>query len=234
MTIVVPLYREADAVAALAAALRAFVADCARPVDVVLVDDGSDDDTAARLAGALPLDRPPFRLIRHDRNRGLSAALRTGSEAATGALIGWLDADLTYPVDVLAPLADAVEPGGADLALASCHHPKGGIEGVPPWRRWLSRRASTLHRLASGARLCTFTCMVRVQRRELLAATWPTRGGFVGVAEQLHRAIALGARIAEVPAVLHRRRTGRSKIRVGRAARGHLALALDAWRGRLR
>ena len=107
----------------------------------------------------------------------------------------------------------------------------GRVDGVSWLRACLSRQASRLYRLATGRKVATFTCMVRVQRRDLLLATWPEREGFLGVTEQLLRVLARGARLVEVPAVLRARRSGRSKLVVMRAVRAHLGLVLAAWRG---
>ncbi len=234
LSVVVPLHDEAPGVPALASTLGELLRGADREIELVLVDDGSRDDTLDRLEAAFPAGGGPWRVLRHTENRGLTAALRTGSEAARHACVGWLDADLTYDPSVLLELARAVD-AGADLAWASCHHPAGQLVGVSPWRASLSRLASGLYRRAAGhPELYTFTCMVRVQRREVLAATLPERGGFLGVAEQLLRALAQGARVTEVPATLHRRRVGQSKMRVLHAGLGHLGLLWAARRGRLR
>jgi glycosyltransferase involved in cell wall biosynthesis len=236
ISLVVPLCDEEQGVPALVEALRAWLTDArleGREAELVLVDDGSRDETHARLARGFPAEAGPWRILRHADNRGLTAALRTGSEAARHPLVGWLDADLTYEPGILLELAKCVDQG-AELAIASCHHPNGRLEGVAHWRAGLSRLASRLYRRATGrSELHTFTCMVRVQRRELLDATWPERGGYLGVAEQLLRTLARGARVAEVPATLHRRRLGQSKMRIARAALGHLGLVWAARRGRL-
>ncbi len=226
LSIIVPLFDEEQGVPALAARLRAFVAAEAVPraVDLVLVDDGSGDATHARL-------EEHFRgtgaaILRHPHNRGLTAALATGLASARGDLVAWLDSDLTYDPSVLLPLAAAIDAGDADLALASCYHPLGGVEGVPRWRLWLSRLASRGYRLTTGAPLHTFTCMVRVYRRAVLEACVPARGGFLGVTEVLLAAIRRGHRVVEVPAVLRRRRAGQSKMRLLRVGFGHLRLML--------
>lgn len=231
LSIVVPMYDEEGGVEPLAAALTTFLsAQSARVVEVVLVDDGSTDDTRRRLTDHLsrfePLARAA-RVVGHDRNRGLTAALATGLAHARGDLVGWLDSDLTYDPAVLAALAARCD-AGADVALASCYHPDGGVEGVGRWRLWLSRLASAGHRLASGHRLHTFTCMVRVWRRDALQRSQPRAGGFLGVAESLHLALRAGMRVEEVPALLRRRRTGSSKMRVLRAGVGHLRLMATA------
>ena len=230
LTVVVPLCDEAASVPALAEGLAAFASDeSERRVDYVLVDDGSRDgthDLLVRCCAALPC-----RILRHDANRGLSAALTTGFAAARGDLIAWLDADLSYRPAVLHQLA-ACADADADVALASCHHPGGAMEGVPAWRRVLSRSASWLYRRATRQPIHTFTCMVRVYRREVLERCRPTDPGFPGVTEVLLCALRCGFTVREVPATLHRRRQGASKLRLLRATRLHLGLIWRAARDR--
>ena len=232
LSVVVPLFDEEAGVPALIESLFQLVENEGprRAVEIVLVDDGSTDRTWGAIAEASPAGDDRWRRIRHERNRGLTAALRTGTEAARHDLVGWLDADLTYDPVILSRLAAALDDG-ADLAVASCHHPGGRMTGVPTVRRWLSRGASFLYRLSSGHRIHTFTCMVRVQPRTLALRTWPARDGFLGVTEQLLRALDGGAQVSEVPAELRARRAGRSKMRVIRATRPHLGLMLAARRG---
>jgi glycosyltransferase involved in cell wall biosynthesis len=233
LSVVVPLFCEEAGVPALCRALRGLDSQqrqLGRQVEFVLVDDGSTDDTAGALTEHLPPGDPRWRLIRHPENRGLTDALRTGTEAAVHDLVGWLDADLTYDPLLLADLAAAVD-GGADVAWASCHHPEGRMEGVPPLRRLLSRAASRLYGLATGRRgVHTFTCMVRVQRRDDALRTWPERPGFLGVTEQLLRTLAAGSVARELPAVLRARRTGRSKMRIAPVIRAHFGLIVAARR----
>lgn len=223
LTVVIPFCNEAAGVAALGSALTTFLSEerGARVVDFVLVDDGSRDATNAllqELARSLPAT-----VVTHAHNRGLTAALASGLEAARGDLIGWFDSDLTYAPSLLATLADACDRG-ADVAVASCYHPSGGVEGVPRWRLLFSRAASFGHRLSSGCRLHTFTSMVRVYRREVLERCRPARGGFVGVTETLLRALRQGYRVVEVATVLRPRRAGVSKMRVARVTFAHLGL----------
>lgn len=228
LSIVVPCKDEAESVPALAAALRGVRERATREVEFLLVDDGSVDATLSALATAF--SGQPARVLRHERNRGLGAALRTGSLAAEGPLVAWLDADSTYDPAILLPLADAVD-AGADLALASCHHPDGAVEGVSAGRRWLSRMASRLYRWRSGARLWTFTGMVRVWRRELLLRCLSPRDDFLAVSDSLLRALTAGAKVVEVPATLRARTTGRSKMRLLRATLAHLRQLAWSQRG---
>jgi dolichol-phosphate mannosyltransferase len=223
LSVVVPCYQEAAGVPALCVALQRFVREHGsdRSVDCVFVDDGSTDQTRALLASHGASLRAT--VVAHEHNRGLAAALRTGSEAARGELIGWLDADLSYDPGVLAALAACCD-AGADAATASCHHPRGQVEGVGRLRCWLSRSASRLYRLATGAPLHTFTCMVRVHRRDALLACLPEEDGYLGVTASLLALLARGARVVEVPTTLRARTTGASKLRAARTILGHLRL----------
>ncbi len=223
LTVIVPLHDEAPGVPALAARLRRWLADEVEPraVDLVLVDDGSQDDTwplLQRHCADLPVQ-----LLRHDHNRGLTAALATGLSAARGESIAWLDSDLTYDPAVLGALAEEVD-AGADVALASCYHPNGAVEGVPRWRLALSSAASRIYRVVTRADLHTFTCMVRVYRCDVARQCASPEHGFLGVTDTLLRALHAGCVVREVPAVLSRRRVGQSKMRVVRVGLGHLRM----------
>jgi dolichol-phosphate mannosyltransferase len=86
-----------------------------QPYEVVFVDDGSTDDTASRLQ-AQSRRHAQFRLLRHDRRCGKTAALRTGIAAARGEWIATMDGDgQNDPTDVAGMLLQAWEAGGAPL-----------------------------------------------------------------------------------------------------------------------
>ncbi len=91
VSVVIAVLNEAENVAAVTSGvLEAFASGPA--FELVYVDDGSSDDTAAVLAGLAAAD-PRVRLLRHDRRCGKSAALRTGVTAARGVWVGTLDGD---------------------------------------------------------------------------------------------------------------------------------------------
>ena len=118
VSVVVAAYNEA---ATLEHVLRRVAYElCDRDIEVLVVDDGSDDETPAileRLAKAD--DYPRLRIMRHERNRGKGAAVRTGIAASTGDIVVIQDADAEYdPGDlprVLQPLLD----GHADAVFGS-------------------------------------------------------------------------------------------------------------------
>jgi dolichol-phosphate mannosyltransferase len=224
VSVIVPCCNEEDGVPLLPAKLFPALEELARSraVELVLVDDGSRDQTWERLVELRDSD-PPFAiaLARHATNRGLGAALRTGRQHATGDVIVTLDADGTYPFTIVGPLVRAVE-SGADIATASPYHPDGGVEGVSALRLTFSRGASYCYRVLVDRHVNTWTAMVRAYRSDVLAASISDNDGFLHVAMTLVEARRRGATIVEVPAVLATRRVGQSKARVLRITRAHL------------
>ena len=118
LSVVVPAYREGDRIADTVARLRHDLAAVAADggLEVVVVDDGSDDDTAdrARAAGA-------DRVLSHTPNRGKGAAVREGVLPARGRTVAFTDADLSYPPEQLARFLERIEEGW-DVAVGSRQH----------------------------------------------------------------------------------------------------------------
>lgn len=193
-------------------------------LEVVLVDDGSTDGTAA-LAEAYCARGPRRRLLRHARNQGFGAGLRTGVRAAEGDVVISYDADCAYPAaDALKLLAALDE--GADIAAATPFG-AGSRRDVGVFRLALSRGCSLAYRLALRGRargVRTFTCAFRAYRTDVLRGLAWRADGFLAAAEILSRALLSGFRVVEVPSTLRERRAGVSKMRVGRAALAHLGL----------
>lgn len=216
-SVVIPCYQEAAALGAGLQTLLALPAD-----EIVFVDDGSTDDTAARLAAAAGRD-PRVRIVTHDRNRGVGAAMRSGFAATTGDVVFAYDADRTYPPGDASALVAAVR-GGADVATATPFL-AGGHLRTTLLRGWLSRGASLAYRTALGRRagdVRTFTAGFRAYRGDLVRRTPFRSDGFASTAELLCRLLLSGAKVVEVPSTLCARTEGRSKMRIGRTILGHL------------
>jgi dolichol-phosphate mannosyltransferase len=224
VSVVVPCFNEAEALEALAGRLRDARAALPDPgaLDVVLVDDGSTDDTAARAAAAFS-GFGGFRMLRHERNRGLGAALRTGFAAARGDVVCTLDADGTYDPGEVPRLLERLTDG-VDIVTASPYHPRGRADGVPGWRLLLSRGLSLLYAMALPGRLHTYSSLFRAYRRAVVERLAFQSDGFPAVSEIMARALLSGARVAEYPTTLHARTTGRSKLRTAPVIRAHVAL----------
>jgi dolichyl-phosphate beta-glucosyltransferase len=117
LSVVIPAYRESDRIADTVARVRAELSSLgASALQIVVVDDGSDDDTADR-AQAAGADL----VLRERPNRGKGAAVRAGMLAAEGRTVAFTDADLSYPPEQLLGFVDAIE-GGWDVAVGSRQH----------------------------------------------------------------------------------------------------------------
>jgi len=223
LSVVVPCYQEIDAIPPLLDALTAWRAGRG-DVEILFVDDGSTDGTGEALRGAGARLRGA-RVLRHATNRGVGAAMRTGFEAARGRVVVCYDADRTYPLADVDRLVATLDEG-FDVASASPFLAGAGLDGVPLWRRLLTRGAALAYRIAlrRPTEVRTFSCAFRAYRGEVARRVRFRSDGFPAAAEILGGLIRDGARVKEVPSVLSERREGRSKMRVLRAALGHLGV----------
>jgi dolichol-phosphate mannosyltransferase len=222
---VIPCYNEAEGIPQLCQKLTSLVDTLSRNggVEVLFVDDGSTDgsaDVIRRLANALP-----YRILTHPANRGLGAALRTGFHECVGDEVVTLDSDCTYdPIQAL-ELLRALRAGN-DVVTGSPYHPKGSVVGVVRWRLFISMLLSRLYWAILPVRLYTYTSCFRAYRREVLLQLDAPDDGFLSVAQLLVSAILGGARVAEVPALLTRRRFGQSHLRTIQVGLSHLRYLL--------
>lgn len=234
VSLVIPAFNEGENIAQLERSLFPVVAELeySLRIEVVIVDDGSRDDTADQLL-ELATRHSQLIVVPHKQNMGLGAALRTGFASARGAIIVTADSDGTYRFDEIPALLKRCVPG-VDIVTASPYHPQGGVQNVPAYRLVLSRGASTLYRLIVGGHIHTYTALFRAYRREVIEQVPVRSDGYLAVAQLLAEASLLGFRIAEYPTVLHVRRYGQSKAKVARIMRAHLGYMAGLVRQRMR
>jgi dolichol-phosphate mannosyltransferase len=114
LSIVIPAYNERDNLPRVLADALAFGRRACSRFELLVVDDGSSDGTPAVLAAAAA---PELRVIRHDRNRGLTAALRSGFFGAAHEFVTWIPADGQIPPHELGKILDVWR--GEDLVLST-------------------------------------------------------------------------------------------------------------------
>jgi len=235
--LLIPAFNEAENLPHLFADLVPALQALQRPWHLLIVDDGSQDQTVA-VAQALGRDLP-VEVYSHRRNLGPGAAFVSGFKqllprVADDCPIVTLEADGTSDLAIL-PTLLAHFDAGADLVLASVYHPEGGLLHTPLSRRLLSAGANQLLRaLFKLQDLHTFSSFYRVYRAGVLRTAMSHYGlrlieepGFAAVVELLIRVQRLGIRIDEVPMVLDStRRIGASRMRVGRTMRAYLRMML--------
>lgn len=209
LSVVVPAYNEAENLEPLCSAIQECLQPLGYSYELVLVDDGSTDETA-HLARLLCQQYPFLKVIRLRRNFGQTAALSAGFRYAKGQVVVAMDADLQYrPEDIPALLAKIEE--GYDIASGWRKDRKD-----PFLRKFPSFVANRIIRWLSGVPLHDFGSTFKAYRREILEE--------IKLYGEMHRfipalAASIGARITEIPVHLYPRERGRSKYGLGRTWR---------------
>ena len=236
MHVVLPAYNEAANLPPLLAKLDAALGALGRPQRVLVVDDGSGDDSAAVAtahAGGLTLE-----ILRHADNQGLGSALRDGllhvlRDAADDDAVVVMDADDSHPPALIAALLAQLD-AGFDVAIASRFRRGARLVGIPPLRRLLARVASVLLGAVApvpGVRDATggFRAYRVAALRRAAAARGGTLIGVDGFACMVDLLLALhasGARCCEVPIELrYDQKRGASKLPVWPTVRDTLRIA---------
>lgn len=202
ISLVIPAYNEAASIALAVCEAEDALAGRFDSFEVLVVDDGSSDATAAIVDC---VSAPHKRLIRHGTNRGYGAALRTGFEAARFPLVAFTDADRQFDLTELGTLA----------ALADEYPIVAGYRAdrKDPWeRRFFSWGYNRLARTLLGTRVRDVDCALKVFRREVLARLLPESRGFFVNTEMMTRARQLGFGLIEVPVSHRPRESGESKV----------------------
>ena len=169
--------------------------------EVIVVDDGSRDGTAAILEG-LERSTPTLRVLRHAANRGYGAALRSGFDAARYEWIFMMDADNQFdPEEVARLLAEEAE---ADIVASYRRRRRD-----PLLRRLNALAFFTLVRLLFGRLVRDVNCAFKLIRRDLLRQLDLQSSGALINTELLVKARRFEARIVEVPVEHFPRESGR-------------------------
>jgi glycosyltransferase involved in cell wall biosynthesis len=219
LSVVVPVFDEAESLPELHRQLAAALAAMGRSWEVIYVDDGSRDGSDQTIA-ELATREPRVRGLSFRRNFGKSAALAVGFRLARGAWVATLDADLQDDPAELPKLAEALEPGH-DLVTGWKR------QRQDPWNKTIpSRLFNAATSVVSGVRLHDFNCGLKLCRREVVES--------IEIYGELHRFIPAlahwrGFRVMEVPVRHRRRQFGRSKFGASRFVNGFLDLLSAAF-----
>lgn len=211
LSLCIPVYNEskgiAETISRCLACEPALLEAGVGAFEVIVVDDGSQDDTAERVREF------PVRLIQHPVNRGYGAALKTGFSAAQYDLVGFLDADATYPPEHFPALCRPVLEGRADLVVGSRMN---GAESRMPWTRRLGNHLfAHLLTIIGRTDVSDTASGMRVFRKQTLDLLSPLPDGLNLTPVMSTRAAHEGVRVVEVP-IPYDERVGRSKLNVVR------------------
>jgi len=214
LTVLIPVLNEAENMAPLLAKLAKDLAPLGLSYEVLVVDDGSTDGTAAALHALKPRT-PALRMISFRRNYGKSAALSVGFREARGARIVTMDGDLQDDSAEIGPLLKKIGEG-LDVVSGWKQNRQDPISKTVP-----SKLFNGVTSLVTGISLHDMNCGLKAYRAEAAKA--------VRLRGELHRFIPVlahwnGFKVGEIPVVHHKRLHGKTKFGADRFINGFLDL----------
>ena len=207
VSLVMPAYNEEDNLPLAVAQAREPLGAIAPAWEIVVVNDGSGDRTAA-IADELAAADARVRAVHHPQNRGLGAAIATGFDAARGEVLIYCDADLPFEMSALPEAYAVLEREGADVV--ACY--RLDREGDGPRRKLFTAVYNGITRLALGLRVRDVNCPLKVLRREVFEAEGLHSTGVFIDAELLARARRNGFRIVQYGVAYSPRAHGTSTL----------------------
>lgn len=211
LSVVIPAYNEEGGIAEILHRILAVRPALAQTgvadLELLVVDDGSRDRTAEIATGI-----DGVRVVRHRQNRGYGGALKTGFAEARGDLIGFMDADGTYPPEYFPQMCEQALKG-CDLVVGS--RMAGAQSEMPLTRRIGNVLFATLLSMLSNQRITDSASGMRVFRREILENIYPLPDGLNLTPVMSTRAAHEKMKVAELP-IPYSERVGRSKLSVVR------------------
>ena len=203
VSIVIPAYNESQRMADPLRVILGFIADNKLNVEVIVVDDGSSDDTS-QVAERAFAEAPNIasQVIRYEQNRGKGFAVKTGLLAANADVALFTDADLSTPITEMPKLVDPIKAGEFDVTFGSRALDRSLIGTHQPWRREQGGKVMnliirTMSRLPFADTQCGFKAFNMSKFRPLLDRMTIDRFGFD--VEFLFVAAHNGLRLAEIP-----------------------------------
>lgn len=196
LSVVIPAYNEEQRLRRHVPAIVAYLQSRNWQFEIIVVDDGSRDGTAA-VARTLPV-----RLISYTPNRGKGAAVKTGMLAAEGRYVLFTDADQSTPIQEVEKLLAKVERDGYDIAIGSRAMPGAQVEQAQAWHRALAGKLFGIATRCLAIRGIRDTqCGFKLMRRDVAQSVFPqvTSTSAIFDIELLVVATRAGYRIAEVP-----------------------------------
>jgi len=227
ISIIVPLYNERDNVIHYNKDLFPIIDDIGKKFDekfeFIFVDDGSRDDTVERL-NQITGNRLDIQILKHEKNRGMGNAIKTGLTSCNGNLVITMDADLTFrPVDI-SILIQKYRETYADCISGSPYLEKGLMEEVTPFRLLMSKSVNFLYRLLLGSQISCVSPIFRLYKRSVLNEMDITSSNYEINAEIISKLIISGKNVVEVPVPLLKRKYGVSKINFLKEIKNYILL----------
>ncbi len=211
LSVIIPAYNEERRMRDSLTRLAEFLGSLPGPSEVLVVDDGSVDRTAAMVEEFTTSTPAPaggggvaIRLLRNGANRGKGYSVKHGVLAASGEFVLLSDADFSTPIEELPRLLEPVASGRAGIAIGSRGLGASRIERrQPAWRQAMGRCFNRLVRALTGLPFRDTQCGFKVMRRESVLPLFRAARieGFAYDVEILYLARKAGVGVIEIPVV---------------------------------
>lgn len=214
LSLVIPMHREEDNVAPMLKSVHEGLASYPGPWELIVVDDGSTDDTAARLMSEAARYGEHVRVIRLARNHGKTPALQVGYDAARGDLIATLDGDLQNDPSDIPRMVEELDARKLDMLCGK------RAKRQDTWinRKFPSKIANWLIGRVTGVRITDYGCGLQLIRTPVVRR--------IRLYGEMHRFVPVWAamqisplRVGETPVKHYARQFGQSKYGISRTFR---------------
>ncbi len=203
VSIIIPVYNEEGAVGSTIAKVKEAFAAAGADFEVIVVDDGSTDNSAAMAENA------GAKLFRHPVNTGYGNAIKTGVAGAKYDIVAIVDADGTYPIEILPQMAADLYSNGFDMIV-------GARKGKIYYGNFVIRFARTMFRwlceFTTGTSIPDTNSGLRVMRKDLVTDFWNVLCGGFSFTTTLTLVATLSGRFVSYTDIRYFAREGKSKI----------------------
>jgi dolichol-phosphate mannosyltransferase len=214
----IPMYNEQDNVKPLVDAIQKVISHEKLELEIVLLNDGSTDDTLAKMV-KMKDNVSNLVIVTRSKNKGMAATLWDGIQYAIKHeydVVVFMDGDLTHNPSYLPAMMKSLEY--ADMVIGSRYVKGGGMKDVPVFRVFISKAGNSFLHTLLGLKVRDSTSGYRAIKTDLLKLMVLRENNFVIQLEEVAEATRLRAKIAEVPIILTTRIHGSSKFNLSMKA----------------
>ena len=228
LSVVMPARNEEGAVEETLSALVRTLRAAVIPFEIVLVDDGSTDETALRVR-ACSAGNPEVRLLQNSGRHGYGMAVRCGLQAVTGEAIAIVMADGSdSPEDVVTCYRRLLE--GPDCVFGSRFMRGAKVTDYPRHKLVLNRLANWFIKVLFGVRFNDFTNAFKLYRRAVIEGMQPLISPHFNLTVEMPlKAMVRGYSFAVIPIRWTNRKTGISKLKIKEMGSRYLFIVLYLW-----
>jgi dolichol-phosphate mannosyltransferase len=222
VSVIVPMFNEEENAIRTLERLSSVLDFTDKRWEIIIVDDGSTDDTKKLVEEYSHLNGS-IRLFSYAPNQGRGKALKVGFQKARGKIICTTDADLSYDERHIVKMIKLLEKNqDVDIVIGSPFVQGGKTEGVPFSRLLLSKWGNKILGFAMRGKLSTVTGVLRAYRKECIKSLDLESDGKEIHLEILSKALSMGYKVLEMPAILKARKRGKSKFKFKATALSHI------------